>query len=160
MYSKMVLVHLFVYRMVHLKRIYKPFAKSYGSPKETYKLTRLIYETYWHQKRPLSDTTLENPEAENTLYREKDSENLYFQVKPTGAKSWVMRYKEANGKWSWHGLGAYPRLTGANARKLYREKLAELANGAQALQAKQLDPNAKTFKAIAMEWYQTPKIKP
>lgn len=111
------------------------------------------------KKRPLSDTTLENLEAENTLYREKDSENLYFQVKPTGAKSWVMRYKKANGKWSWHGLGAYPRLTGANARKLYREKLAELANGAQALQAKQLDPNAKTFKAVAMEWYQTPKIQ-
>lgn len=48
---------------------------------------------------PLSDTTLENLEAENTLYREKDSENLYFQVKPTGAKSWVCDTKKqmANG---------------------------------------------------------------
>lgn len=45
------------------------------------------------KKRPLSDTVIANLEAEATLYREKDSQNLYLQVKPTGAKSWVMRYK-------------------------------------------------------------------
>lgn len=82
------------------------------------------------KKRPLTDTTIASLEPEPTLYREQDSLKLYLQVKPTGAKSWVMRYKKADGKWGWHGLGAYPAVTGAMARKLYQDKLAELANGA------------------------------
>ena len=111
------------------------------------------------KKRPLSDTVIANLEAEPTLYREKDSQNLYLQVKPTGAKSWVMRYKKGDGKWGWHGLGSYPLVTGANARKKYQEKLAELADGAEVLTVKQLDPNAKTFQTVAMEWYNEPAIQ-
>lgn len=104
------------------------------------------------KKRPLSDTVIANLESENTLYREKDSQHLYLQVKPTGAKSWVMRYKKATGKWGWHGLGSYPLVTGAIARKKIQEKLGELANGAEVLTVKTLDPNAKTFKTVALEW--------
>lgn len=111
------------------------------------------------KKRPLSDTVIANLEPETTLYREKDSHNLYLQVKPTGAKSWVMRYKKGDGKWSWHGLGAYPLVTGAMARKKVQEKLSELADGAEVLTVKILDPNAKTFQAVAMEWYNEPTIQ-
>ena len=111
------------------------------------------------KKRPLSDTVIANLEAEPTLYREKDSQNLYLQVKPTGAKSWVMRYKKGDGKWGWHGLGSYPLVTGATARKKYQEKLSELADGAEVLTVKQLDPNAKTFQVVAMEWYNEPTIQ-
>ncbi len=111
------------------------------------------------KKRPLSDTVIANLETEPKLYREKDSDKLYLQVKPTGAKSWVMRYKKANGKWSWHGLGAYPIVTGAKARQLYQEKIQELANGADELTSKPINPNAKTFQSIAMEWYNEPNIQ-
>ena len=50
-------------------------------------------------------------------------------------------------------------VTGANARKKYQEKLAELADGAEVLTVKQLDPNAKTFQTVAMEWYNEPTIQ-
>ena len=42
------------------------------------------------KKRPLSDTVIANLEAESTLYREKDSQNLYLQVK--------LMYAEKNGQ--------------------------------------------------------------
>ena len=111
------------------------------------------------KKRPLSDTVIANLDAEPTLYREKDSQNLYLQVKPTGAKSWVMRYKKGDGKWTWHGLGSYPLVTGAKARQLYQEKIKELADGAEVLTVKTLDPNSKTFQVVAMEWYNEPTIQ-
>lgn len=88
------------------------------------------------KKRPLSDTVIANLEPEMTEYSEKDSDRLYLFVKPTGAKSWKMRYKDSKGKWRWHGLGAYPAVTGAMARKLVQEKFAELALGADELTAK------------------------
>lgn len=108
------------------------------------------------KKRPLTDTTIENLEPQKTLYREKDSHNLYLQVKPTGAKSWVMRYKKANGQWSWHGLGAYPLIKGARARQLYSEKLTKLADGTDLTEK---PTTAKTFEAIALEWYNEPAIQ-
>ncbi len=111
------------------------------------------------KKRPLSDTVIANLEPEPKLYREKDGDKLYLQVKPTGAKSWTMRYKKANGKWSWHGLGAYPMVTGAKARQLYQDKVKELANGAEVLSAKPINANAKTFQSVAMEWYNEPNIQ-
>lgn len=107
------------------------------------------------KKRPLSDTTIASLEPEATLYREKDSLNLYLQVKPTGAKSWVMRYKKADGKWGWHGLGAYPLVTGAMARKIYHDKIALLANGETLSTRAPLT----TFQDVAMEWYNEPNIQ-
>lgn len=107
------------------------------------------------KKRPLSDATISSLLPENTLYREKDSLNLYLQVKPTGAKSWVMRYKKPDGKWSWHGLGACPLVTGATARKRYHDKIAQLASG------KPLADNTPipTFFDVAMDWYNAPPYK-
>ncbi|AKG14817.2 tyrosine-type recombinase/integrase [Moraxella bovoculi] len=110
------------------------------------------------KKRPLSDTVIASLEPEEKLYREPDSRYLYLQVKPTGAKSWVMRYKKSNGKWAWHGLGAYPAVTGAMARAMIPQKLAELASGADKLTVRQV-VDSRTFKSVAMEWYNSPKIQ-
>jgi hypothetical protein len=38
-------------------------------------------------------------------YRELDGAGLYFRVKPNGNKSWELRYKKPDSKWSWLGLG-------------------------------------------------------
>jgi hypothetical protein len=43
-------------------------------------------------------------------------------VKPNGGKSWELRYKKADGKWSWLGLGGYPEVSGS----LARQKAAQL----------------------------------
>lgn len=111
------------------------------------------------KKRPLSDTVIANLEPELKEYSEKDSKGLYLFVKPTGAKSWKMRYKDAKGKWRWHGLGAYPAVTGAMARKLVQEKFADLALGLDELTAIPAPPTAQTFKSVALEWYNEPSIQ-
>ena len=65
------------------------------------------------KRRPLADTTLSSLEPEAGAYRELDSPGLYFRVKPNGQKSWELRYKKPDGKWSWLGLGGYPEVGGA-----------------------------------------------
>ncbi len=81
------------------------------------------------KKRPLSDTTLASLEPEDKDYRELDSLGLYFLVQKQGTKSWQLRYKKTDGKWSWMGLGAYPAISGALARKKASELLEKLSNG-------------------------------
>lgn len=54
------------------------------------------------------------PEAKD--YRERDTNNLYFRVRATGAKTWQFRYK-SNDKWAWLTLGNYPAITAVEARK-------------------------------------------
>ncbi len=111
------------------------------------------------KKRPLSDTVIANLEPEAKDYSEVDSKGLYLFVKPTGAKSWKMRYKDSKGKWRWHGIGAYPAVNGAMARKLVQEKFALLALGADELTATPAPPTAQTFKSVALEWYNEPTIQ-
>lgn len=57
------------------------------------------------KRRPLSDTALAGLEPDANEYRELDGSGLYFRVKPDGQKSWQLRYKKPDGKWSWLGLG-------------------------------------------------------
>lgn len=81
------------------------------------------------KRRPLADTTLAGLEPEATAYRERGGDGLYFRVKPNGTKSWELRYKKPDGKWSWHGLGGYPDLSGAMARDKVREAKRLVASG-------------------------------
>lgn len=78
------------------------------------------------KRRPLSDTTLANLEPELKEYRELDGNGLYFRVKPDGNKSWQLRYKKPNGKWSWLGMGGYPEIGGQLARKKAQELIADI----------------------------------
>src|SRR5690554_7587406 len=70
------------------------------------------------KRRPLADTVLASLAPEAKEYRELDGDGLYFRVKPGGSKSWQLRYKKADGKWSWLGLGGYG--TGDQDRKSTR----------------------------------------
>lgn len=96
----------------------------------------------------LTDTAIANLKAEIQEYSVKDSKGLYLFVKPTGAKSWKMRYKDGNGKWRWHGLGGYPTVTGAMARLLVQQKYKELALGAGELIA----PTTAKKDSLADVW--------
>jgi len=77
------------------------------------------------KKRPLSDTVLENLKPEDKDYRELDGNGLYFFVQKNGNKSWQLRYKKPDGKWSWVGLGGYPVIKGKLARKKAKELIDE-----------------------------------
>ena len=81
------------------------------------------------KKRPLSDATLSALEPTGKLYREKDSQGLYFVVNDKGGKSWQVRYKNADGKWTFTGIGSYPGLSGQSARKKAAELLDSISRG-------------------------------
>lgn len=110
------------------------------------------------KRRPLADTTLAGLEPEHAAYREQDGQGLYFRVKPNGGKSWELRYKKPDGKWSWLGLGSYPEVSGAGARLKAAELRADAADGVSPLTAKharkasELESANSTFEALAREW--------
>lgn len=111
------------------------------------------------KRRPLADTTLAGLEPEPVAYRELDGAGLYFRVKPNGGKSWELRYKKPDGKWSWLGLGGYPEVSGSLARQKAAELRADAAEGKnpiatkQARKAADIEAANDTFEALAREWY-------
>lgn len=113
------------------------------------------------KRRPLSDTVLTNLESEEKEYRELDGNGLYFRVKPDGNKSWQLRYKKPDGKWSWLGIGGYPEISGQLARKKAQELIADIGKGdnpiitKQERKIKELEANNATFEALAREWLDT-----
>lgn len=112
------------------------------------------------KKRPLSDTTLASLEPEDKDYRELDSNGLYFLVQKKGNKSWQLRYKKPDGKWSWMGLGAYPAISGALARKKANEILNKLSNGDMIetkadIRKQANEQKALLFKNLMYDWLNT-----
>ena len=113
------------------------------------------------KRRPLSDTALANLEPESKEYRELDGKGLYFRVKPDGNKSWQLRYKKPDGKWSWLGIGGYPEISGQLARKKAQELITDISKGEnpiitkQERKRKELEDNNATIEVLAREWLDT-----
>lgn len=146
----MIFVYLFVYLQVHYFKIYK-----FNHKPLSILAISTIHETHRHQKTPLD--RYHNRKArtpKNLIPRKRQPQPIFTGKAHRG--SWVMRYKKANGQWSWHGLGAYPLIKGARARQLYSEKLTQLADGTDLTEK---PATAKTFEAIALEWYNKPAIQ-
>ncbi len=117
------------------------------------------------KRRPLADTTLLNLEPEATEYRELDGQGLYFRVKPDGQKSWQLRYKKPDGKWSWLGIGGYPGVSGALARQKAAELRADAAAGKNPIASKQARKAAEEaaannkFEPLAREWFEARRAR-
>lgn len=113
------------------------------------------------KRRPLADTVLTALEPESKEYREHDGGGLYFRVKPDGQKSWQLRYKKPDGKWSWIGLGGFSEVSGSLARQKASELRAEAALGnnpmatKRAKKAAELEAACDTFEKLAREWFAT-----
>ena len=110
------------------------------------------------KRRPLSDTALAGLEPDAKEYRELDGSSLYFRVKTDGQKSWQLRYKKPDGKWSWLGLGGYPEVSGALARQKAAELRSEAAAGRNPFVSQQAKKQQRgiagdTFEPLAREWY-------
>lgn len=105
------------------------------------------------KRRPLADTVLASLEPEAKAYRELDGLGLYLRVKPNGSKSWELRYKRPNGKWSWKGLGGFPAVSGKAARRAAEDLRRQLSDG---VDIANLDDHGElpTFRASAEHWYQ------
>lgn len=114
------------------------------------------------KKRPLSDTTLASLESEEKDYRERDTGTLYFLVQKTGKKSWQLRYKNETGDWSWKGIGGYPSVSGAVARRKANELSEKLANGEvletrKTIKQRQQGVEGLKFEVLMREWLDTKK---
>ncbi|WP_372403182.1 tyrosine-type recombinase/integrase [Acinetobacter piscicola] len=114
------------------------------------------------KKRPLSDTVLDSLEPEDKEYRELDGNGLYFRVQPNGKKAWLFRYKKENGKWSWLGLGTYPTIKGALARRKAAEFAEKISNGEslttrQMVKQQNIENENLRFKVLMFDWLDTKK---
>lgn len=80
-----------------------------------------------------------------------DGGSLYLRVKPTGARSWVFRYK-SGGVVTELGIGSRKERTLAQAREVAGKMRTALANGEDPANVlKQRDATAKTFEDYAEE---------
>ena len=81
--------------------------------------------------------------------RHGDGRGLFLYVKPSGARSWVLRY-QVKGRRRDLGLGAYPDVTLAMARDRVIEARRLIAEGEDPI-AKKHQAKPKTFKDSALE---------
>jgi integrase len=103
--------------------------------------------------------------------RYADGDGLWLFVKPSGARSWVLRVAR-EGKRSEIGLGGYPVVTLALARTkamALRSEVKNAANGADPLgdrrtaKAKRVEVETRTFRKVAeivhgLQRFRTPKL--
>lgn len=116
------------------------------------------------KKRPLSEKVLATLVPEDKDYRELDGAGLYFVVKTPGTKSWQFRYKNAEGKWAWIGIGAYPKVCAKLARQKAQEYNVALSKGEE-LKPKKILLNEKKeleslyFQNLMRDWLDTKSTK-
>jgi integrase len=114
------------------------------------------------KRKPLADSVLKTLEPEAKTYRELDTSGLYFEVKASGTKSWVLRYKTVEDKWAWKGLGGYPAVSGKSARKKAQD-LQSLASDGEDLRlyahkggvVHRQEPvvHHTLFRTVGEDWY-------
>lgn len=81
--------------------------------------------------------------------RHGDGRGLFLYVKPSGARSWVLRY-QVQGRRRDLGLGSFPDVTLAMARNRAIEARRMIADGEDPI-AKKQQAKPKTFKDAALE---------
>lgn len=111
------------------------------------------------KKKWLSDVACESLKAKDKEYRVSDIPGLYMKVQTSGKKSWQMRLKNAEGKWSWIGLGAYPELSLKEARAKVSEielgKVIPITRKEKSLKSQ--EEQKESFEQLMWEWLDTKK---
>ena len=113
---------------------------------------------------PLSYTKIRNTKPSDKPIKLADTGGLYLEIRTSGKKLWRYRYK-ISGKENLFALGDYPTLSLSdartardNARKLVKQGIHPVHDRILKV-ASQIDENQNTFKAVALEWYETTKKK-
>ncbi|SIO50390.1 Integrase [Burkholderia sp. GAS332] len=106
---------------------------------------------------PLTDVKIRQAKANDKPIKLTDSNGLYVEVRPTGAKLWRYRYRLA-GKENVFAIGEYPEITLQAARAARDEARAIVRKGTHPAHARRveraqtLEAGLETFKSIAEEW--------
>lgn len=104
--------------------------------------------------RLLTETQVKNAKAKDKPLKLAEPGGLFLLVKPNGAKLWRGRFR-LDGKEGLLSLGHYPDVGLAQARKLFREARAQVAQGINPVHYRQQIQSEKaknTFGAIADSW--------
>lgn len=116
--------------------------------------------------KPLTDTEIRQAKPRDKEYSLADGKNLYLRVIPNGGKYWILNYyRPGTGKRANVGLGTYPDLSLAGARKKADELRAVLAEGIDPRehrddkQREKAEQYANTFEHIARKWLDLKKDK-
>ena len=105
----------------------------------------------------LSDTGILDLKASEKPYKVRDSEGLYLEIRPTGARLWRYRYR-LGGKENMYAIGAYPEVRVNDARRARDEARRLVRKGInpsrhrkeqQQLTVRRDDDS---FEATAREW--------
>lgn len=105
----------------------------------------------------LTDTSIRNAKARTKPYKLGDSGGLFLLIQPSGGKLWRLKYR-VDGREKKLGLGTYPEISLADARKRRDEAREVLANGKDPSREKQQAKRrakaaaADTFGEIANEY--------
>ncbi|MCT2419515.1 integrase domain-containing protein [Pantoea sp. XY16] len=110
--------------------------------------------------RPLTNTEVLRSKAIDKDLTLHDGDGLFMVVKTTGKKLWRFRYQRpATKQRTMIGLGAFPALSLADARRLRADYLSLLANGIdpqtqaeQAIEQQQIALNS-IFSTVAANWF-------
>ncbi len=93
----------------------------------------------------LTATAVARAAAQEKEYLLHDSENLYLRVRPSGAKTWLLRWYSGGAAQS-RTLGRYPAMTLHEARRRRDALLPRLKDGRTA-------NDGQTFGELARDWY-------
>jgi len=110
--------------------------------------------------RPLTNTEVLRAKATDKDITLHDGEGLFLVVKTTGKKHWRFRYQRpATKNRTMIGLGAFPALSLADARRMRADYLSLLANGIdpqiqaeQASEQQQIELDS-IFSTVAANWF-------
>ncbi|SHO58884.1 tyrosine-type recombinase/integrase [Vibrio quintilis] len=117
----------------------------------------------------LSAKEVLNAKPRDKAYRLGDGGGLYLYIRRSGAKSWECRYtKPSTGKTTFTGIGSFPDVSLADARKRATEIRLQVADGIdpQLLKAEQkakvISEQKSTFKTVAELWMESKvhRLKP
>ena len=98
---------------------------------------------------PLTDTKIKRAKAKEKLYKMFDGEGLYLEVKPSGVKTFRVKYR-FNNKEKTYTIGKYPDITLAQARKELRAVKKLLAQGLDPVSERKGKIEKEKFKAASI----------
>lgn len=79
--------------------------------------------------RPLTATQVERAKSQEKEYNLFDGDGLYLVVRPSGTKTWMLRFKDNFGKVHKLKLGSFPQLTLGFVREMRAEYKRAIAQG-------------------------------
>lgn len=97
--------------------------------------------------------------SKDKKYRISDIPGLYMKVQTSGKKSWQLRLKNNEGKWTWVGLGVYPDVSVKIARAQtlkYQSGELQIVTRQDRLLKAQKD-QSQIFEQLMKDWIDTKK---